>query len=189
MADLKTLLGDAYKESMTLDEINEALETVSVVDEKRLDGLVPKSLLDKTCSEAADYKRRLREAMSEQERLAAEDKDYKESLEMKVQQLEQENKITKFRGEYLGMGYSEESASKIATAMADGDTETVFALTKQHQEGIKKTVEAELMKNMGTPPAGNGSQTVDYNKKQVAALEAGNAQGAILAALEEAQAK
>ena len=189
MADLRSLLGEEYKEDMTLDDIEKALEAKELVEKSAMAGFVPKSLLDKASSEASDYKKRWKATQTAQEQTAIEEKERTEALETQVASLKRENQLTKFQGEYLGMGYKPEDAVKIATAMADGDTETVFALTKQHQDGLKKTVEAELMKNMGTPPAGNGNQTVDYNKKQAAALEAGNTQGAILAALEAAQAE
>ena len=48
--DLKTLLGDAYKENMTLDEINEALEGMNLVDPSTLPKSVSKEVFDKTAS-------------------------------------------------------------------------------------------------------------------------------------------
>ena len=62
MADLQTLLGDAYKEGMTLDEINAALADRELMDKSEMDGYVPKSLLDKANTEAADYKKKWRGA-------------------------------------------------------------------------------------------------------------------------------
>ena len=187
MADLRSLLGDDYKEGMTLEDINKALEAKELVEKSVMDGFVPKTLLDKASSEAADYKKRWKATQTAQEQTAIEDKERTEALETQVASLKRENQLTKFQGEYLGMGYKPEDAAKIATAMADGDTETVFSLTKQHQESIKKTVEAELMKNMGTPPAGQGgSGSVDYTKQQKDALEANNVTGYIGSVLQEA---
>ena len=47
MADLKDLLGDAYKEDMTFDEVNAVLAEKDLVDKSQFEGFVPKSLLEK----------------------------------------------------------------------------------------------------------------------------------------------
>lgn len=40
MADLKDLLGDAYKEDMTFDEVNAALAEKDLVDKSQFEGFV-----------------------------------------------------------------------------------------------------------------------------------------------------
>ena len=50
MADIQSLLGDAYKDGMTIDEINTALAERELVDKSQYDGFVPKSMLDKANS-------------------------------------------------------------------------------------------------------------------------------------------
>ena len=187
MADLRSLLGDDYKEGMTLEDIEKALEAKELVEKSAMDGLVPKTLLDKASSEAADYKKRWKATQTAQKQAAIEDKGRTETLETQVAELKRENQLTKFQGEYLGMGYKQEDAAKIATAMVDGDTETVFALTKQHQDGIRKAVEADLMKNMGTPPAGQGDNGgIDYIKHQQTALDNGDITSYIGSVLQQA---
>ena len=57
--DLMTLLGDAYKENMTLDEINIALSGRDMIDRSELNAnFVSKKLFDKTASQLAEEKRK-----------------------------------------------------------------------------------------------------------------------------------
>lgn len=91
MADLKDLLGDAYKEDMTFDEVNAALAEKDLVDKSQFEGFVPKSLLEKANSEAADYKKKWKAASSEQERKAIEEAEQKAQAEEELKSLRREN--------------------------------------------------------------------------------------------------
>jgi uncharacterized coiled-coil protein SlyX len=59
--DLKTLLGDDYKDGMTIEEINAALADKNFVDSSTLPKSVSKEVFDKTASELAAVKKKLRE--------------------------------------------------------------------------------------------------------------------------------
>lgn len=59
--DIKTLLGDAYKDGMTLDEINAALADKNFVDPTTLPKSVEKTVFDKTASELAKANKRVKE--------------------------------------------------------------------------------------------------------------------------------
>lgn len=173
MADLQTLLGDAYKEGMTLDEINAALADRELMDKSEMDGYVPKSLLDKANTEAADYKKKWRGALSEAEQKAQDEKDKQTAMENELNQLRKESKIAGYEKNFIGLGYDEKSAKEVAEAMFDGDMETVFIIQKKVQESKERAIKADLMKNMPTAPSGNQS-TVDYSKQIAEAQANGN---------------
>ena len=173
MADLQTLLGDAYKEGMTLDEINAALADRELMDKSEMDGYVPKSLLDKANTEAADYKKKWRGALSVAEQKAQDEKDKQTAMENELNQLRRESKIAAYEKNYLGLGYDEKSAKEIAEAMFDGEMDTVFMLQKKFQENKERAIKADLMKNMSTAPSGNQA-TVDYSKQIAEAQANGN---------------
>jgi hypothetical protein len=59
---LQELLGDAYKEGMTIEEIETALK-----DKDLYEGYVKKEVFDKTASEVAKLKKQLRDKMIEEE--------------------------------------------------------------------------------------------------------------------------
>lgn len=75
MSYLSDLLGDAYKEGMTEEEISTALQSAGAGakdNEAEVNRL--KAQLSKANSEAADYKKQLRGKQSEDEAAAAEQK-------------------------------------------------------------------------------------------------------------------
>lgn len=173
MADLQTLLGDAYKEGMTLDEINEALADRELMDKSEMDGYVPKSLLDKANTEAADYKKKWRGALSDAEKKEQDEKEKQTAMENELNQLRRDSRIAAYEKNYLGLGYDEKSAKEIAEAMFDGEMDTVFMLQKKFQENKERAIKADMMKNMSTAPSGNQA-AVDYSKQIAEAQANGN---------------
>ena len=61
MADIQSLLGDEYREGMTIEEINAVLANRQFVDPTTLPKSVEKSIFDKTASELAKVKKELGE--------------------------------------------------------------------------------------------------------------------------------
>lgn len=173
MADLQSLLGDAYKEGMTLDEINAALADRELIDKSEMEGYVPKALFDKASSDAADYKKKWRGALSAAEQKEQDEKDKQTAMKNELNQLRKESKIAAYEKNYLGLGYDEKSAKEVAEAMYDGYMDTVFMIQKKHQEDQKKAITSDLMKNMPTAPSGN-QVTVDYSKQIAEAQDSGN---------------
>lgn len=173
MADIQSLLGDAYKEGMTLEEINEVLADRELVDKSQFDGFVPKSLLDKATSEAADYKKKWKAASSDQEQKAIEDAEKQAAIEEELKALRRSNKVSEYEKQHLALKYDEKDAKEIAEALYDGDMDTVFRLQKKHEEALQKSIKADLMKQMPTPPSGNQT-TVDYSKQIAEAQASGN---------------
>ena len=87
MADLKSLLGDKYKEGMTIEDIM-ALE----VEEPQIDmsKFVSKELYDKAASDTANYKKQLRANMTEAEQKAAADAEKLAEIVAERDKLKQE---------------------------------------------------------------------------------------------------
>lgn len=185
MADIQSLLGDAYKEGMTVDEINEALAERELVDKSQYAGYVPKALLDKANTEAADYKKKWRAAATEQEKRDADEKEKQEQLEAELAGLRKESKVAGYEKNYLAMNYDPSDARTLAEAMYDGDMDTVFNLQKKHDEAVQKSVKAQMLKDMPNPPAGNET-IVDYTKQIAEAQASGNM--ALMSALIRQQA-
>lgn len=173
MADLKNLLGDSYKEGMTFEEVNAALAERDLVDKSQYEGFVPKTLLEKANSEAADYKKKWKEASSEQERKTIEEAEHKAKVDEELKSLRRENKVSKYEKQYLSQKYDAKDALEIAEALYDGDMDTVFKIQQRHEEELKKGIKAEIMKDMPTPPSGNQTN-IDYNKLIAEAQEHGD---------------
>lgn len=186
MADIQGLLGDAYKEGMTIDEINAALAERELVDKSQFDGFVPKSMLEKANSEAADFKKKWKAAASEQEQKAIEETERQAQIEEELKSLRRSAKVSDYEKQHLALKYEEKDAKEIAEALYDGDMDTVFRIQKKHEETLQKSIKADLMKQMPVPPAGN-QQNIDYNKQIAEAQASGNM--ALMASLIRQQAE
>lgn len=114
-----------------------------------------KATADKAMSEAASYKKQLRERMSEDEAKAAKEAEEKANLMARLEQLEHEKAVSTYTASYTAMGYEEKLARATAEAMAKGDTDTVFKNQKIHMEAREKALRAEMLKNTPSPAAGS----------------------------------
>ena len=154
-------------DSMTPEEKVAAIEAY----EPDMSGFVPKSALDKAASEAASYKRQLREKQTEEEAKAAKEAEERAALVARVQELENERSISLYERAYLALGYDEKSAKAGATALVKGDMDAVFAGFRAHMEGREKALRAELLKQTPQPVAGNadkGMRKEDFVKLTLA---------------------
>ena len=152
MAKINTSAIEGY-ENMTAEEKLAALEAMDIPDVDKI-----KSALDKATSEAAGYKKQLRERMTEEEARAAKDAEDRAAIQKELEQLRAEKLVDQHTARFLGLGYDEKLARETATALAAGDTELVF---KNHAKFIadrEKALKAEILKSTPTPPAGDGAE-------------------------------
>lgn len=165
MSYLSDLLGKAYKEGMTEDEISAALETVGQGNDAEVNRL--KAALSKANSEAADYKKQLRSKQSDDEAAAAAQKEEQDRLAKENADLKRTIALTDRKSKLLAMGYDETLATETATAMVDGDMDKVLANQNKYLEVQKKAIQADAMRKTPRPAAGdegNGGG-MDYGKK------------------------
>lgn len=177
MSYLSDLLGDAYKEGMTEDEMSEAIESaISRRDESNNAELTKmKNALSKANGEAAAYKKDLRAKMSEAEANEATRKEEWDKIVKENADLKRNIALSEKRASLLGIGYDEKLALETATAMVDGDMEKVIANQGKFLEAQKKNIIAEAMK--GTPRPGAGAEVgggIDYSKEIATAQKNGD---------------
>lgn len=154
---------EGYREDMSAEE------KLALLDKWEPDGWVKKEVFDRTASELAEYKRKLREKMSEEERKEAERQEAEAALKAELESLRKEAAITKNKAKFLSLGYEEKLAEDTARAMADGDFEKVFANQAIHLENVKKAAIAAALANEPKPPAGGGGGA-EITKEQFDAM-------------------
>ena len=161
---IKDLLKDAYKEGMSLEEIETALKDIDlpVDNSAEIDKL--KNALSKSNSEAADYKKQLREKMSEEEAKAKEDSEKFEELQSKYDALLRKDSITENKARLLALGYDDKLAAETAEAIVNGEMDKVFANQKKHLDSVEKKIREENLTNTPRPMGGNGSETMTLEK-------------------------
>ena len=148
---IQDLLKDAYKEGMTVEEINAALADVEIPADQSAEIERLKAALTKSNSENAEWKKKHREALSEEERKAQETADLIKQLQEENATLTRESNVSKHKAKFLGMGYDEALASDAAVAMTDGDMEKLFSYQQKHQEALEKKIRADALKSTPKP--------------------------------------
>ena len=161
MARIDTSTIEGYAE-MTDEQKIAALEEFEY-DDNAAEVQRLKKANDKNSKEAAEWKRKHSELLSEEERAKAEEADRIKTLEEENAALKREKNIVSHKAELISLGYDEALASATAEAMVDGDTEKVFANQKKFLEAHDKAYKAELMK---TPLEPDGGDTPAYKTKE-----------------------
>ena len=167
---LKDLLKDAYKEGITVEEIESALADVEIPADQSAEIERLKTALSKSNTENAEWKKKHREALSEEERKAQEMADLVKQLTEQNEKLTRESNVSKHKAKFLGMGYDDALASDAAVAMADGDMEKLFSYQQRHQEAFEKKIRADALKSTPkpVPDKGDGAMTLDKLRKMSA---------------------
>ena len=146
-------------------------EKIAALEASYADGEKMKSALDKATSEAAAFKKQLRERMSEEEAKAAAAAEEKAALVARAEKAEYALAVNGYAKSYLAMGYDEKLAQSAAEALAKGDMATVFANQKAHADAREKALRAELLKQTPPPPSGSdpsGMKKEDFAKMSLA---------------------
>jgi hypothetical protein len=167
---LKDLLKDAYKEGITVEEIEAALADVEIPADHSAEVERLKAALSKSNSENAEWKKKHREALSEEERKAQETADLIKQLQEENAALTRVSNVSKHKAKFLGMGYEESLASEAAEAMTDGDMEKLFSYQMKHQEALEKKIRADVLKSTPkpVPSKGDGAMTLENLRKMSA---------------------
>lgn len=162
--NIKDLLKDAYKEGMTLEEIEQALESIELPTD--LSGEVDrlKNALSKSNSEAADYKRQLKEKMTDEELKAKEDAEKWAEMEKNYNALLRKDSISTNKAKLLALGYEEALAEETAEAMVNGELDKVYANQKKHIESVEKKIRSDVLKGTPKPDGGKSSDTMTKEK-------------------------
>jgi hypothetical protein len=161
----KALLGDAYKEGMTADEIISALEKVADPSAE-IEKL--RNAVTKANGEAAEYKKQLKAKRTDDENAAQEQADKLAELQKQneeyaktVAALTNEKTIATYKAEFVKQGYEAALADKAANALAENDTAKLFKCQSEFMTAHDTAYKASLLKDMPTPPGADGKGGAD----------------------------
>lgn len=133
-------------------------------------GVVSKAAYDKVASELAAAKKQLRTKMTQDEQDEADRLAREAAKDEELETLRREKTISTYKASYLAQGYDEQLAEATATAMAEGDMDTVFANMKKHADAMEKNLRAKILKENPTPPAGDDPDGEAKKNKEMAQL-------------------
>lgn len=124
-----------------------------------------KRIADKNAAEAAEFKKKYRESLSEVEKASMEKAEKEAERDEELKQLRRDNSINRVEKSYLAMGWTAEEASRMAIAEVDGDIDTKVKIMAEVDARKKKEYEAEFLKSRPDVNVGGGSgQTVTKEK-------------------------
>ena len=156
MAKIDTTKITGY-DTMTAEEKLAALEAMDM-PEPDFTGWVKKDVADKYASEAAGYKKQLRERMSEEEAAKVKAAEDMAAIQAELETLRTEKAIGEYTTQFMGIGYDEALAKSTAMALQKGDMAAMFKNHAKFVADREKVLKAELLKDTPKPPVGEGNK-------------------------------
>lgn len=164
MAKIDVSSIDGY-ENMTAEEKIKTLEAFEYNDNStELEKY--KSAASKANSEAASWKKKHNELLSEDERKKQEQADSIAQMQKELDELREGKKVSEYKAKFIAQGYDETLAEETAKAMAEGNSEQVFANNQKFLDDYAKRVKADALKKTPRPaPGQGGNESVNYDER------------------------
>lgn len=116
----------------------------------------------KANSEAAEWKRKHNELLSEDEKKKQAEQEEIANMKAEIEQLRKEKTVSEYNAELSGLGFEKELADATAKALSDGDTKTFFKNLGTFKTALEAKIKAELMDNTPKPNGGSGDKPNPY---------------------------
>lgn len=146
-------------ETMSAEEKVAALEAL----EFDTSGWVSKATFDKAASDAADWKRKYNNTLSDAERQRQEDEEARKATEIRLAELERKDKITTAKDQYIASGFDIVLAQETAEAFVDGKMDVVLTNINKHATNVATAARDAALKETPTPPANGDGNPGSYN--------------------------
>lgn len=146
MAKIDTTKITGY-ETMTPEEKLAALTDYEFEIPKPVDEQKYKDIISKANSEAAEYKRQLREKQTEQERQEAERLESEKQMKAELEGYKTRDRISNYQTKLIESGYDVETAKTMAQTLPDGIADGFFEAQKQFLATQRKNAEVAALNN------------------------------------------
>lgn len=153
-------------ESMTPEQKLAALEAYEY-DDNLAELERYKNATSKANSEAAEWKKKHNQLLSEEEQKKIATEEELASIKNEVETLRKDKAIASNKAKLVALGYDESLADETAAAIVSGDTEKVFANQKKFLDLKEKALRKELLEDTPSPAPGAGGNTLtkdDFKK-------------------------
>lgn len=129
-----------------------------------------KRMYDKASSEAAEFKKKYRESLSEAEKASMEKAEKEAAREEEFNKLVRENNINRLEKQYLKLGYTADEAERMAIAEADNDQELKIKIMSEVDGRKQKEFEEKFYASRPNVNVGGGTG-VSISKEQFDAMD------------------
>ena len=148
---------DGYAE-MSAEEKVKALEALNLEDEDMKAELERyKNANSKANSEAAEYKRKLKEMESKAAAGTSDTEKQMAELKEQIETLQREKSLSEKKASFLKLGMNEELANKCSEAFVNGDGDSLFEGMTSFMDAHDKAFKAELLKTTPRPKDEGGN--------------------------------
>lgn len=159
-------------DGMTAEEkvaalLGQEIEVDATTDANEITKL--KKSLSNANSEAAEYKRQLREKQTEAERAAADQAEKEREMQERLAAYETKERISSYKAQLMAAGVDPETADVMAKSLPAGVADSYFAATKTFLDNQKQTLLSESLNkqpglSVGTPPTAAQAKKEEENK-------------------------
>lgn len=126
--------------------------------------------LNDASSEAANYKRALREKQSEAERAEADRIENERKMQEELATYRTKERISTYHAKLMTAGYDADTASIIAKALPEGVSDEFFAVSKSFLDNQRQTLMSEALNKQPKPSIGTPPTMSDAEKAEIANL-------------------
>lgn len=128
-----------------------------------------KSALSKANSEAAEYKRQLREKQTEAERAEADRLEKEKKLQEELNGYKTRERISTYKAKLMAAGIDAATADSMANGLPEGVSDDYFAATKTFLDNQKQALMSEALDNqpglsVGVPPQGKSAEDMETER-------------------------
>ena len=163
---------EGYAEMSAEDKLK-ALEAFEIEEPKDSSEEVTKlkTALSNANSQAAEFKRALRERQTEEERKEAERAEKEKAVQEELAGLRRDKTVSGYVAQCLSLGYEKDLALRAAEAMADNDAAAILACQQEFLENKKKELEAAALNKQptitpGSPPTAQAADLETVNQRR-----------------------
>lgn len=172
MATIDTSKIENYA-NMTAEEKVAALEAYAFeVPEPSADANVEnlKRQISRANGEAASWKQKFHERLSEQEKAEASRNEELENLKAELSLFKANDRINTYKAKLLEIGYDPESANSLARSLPEGVEDSFWEVQKTFLANNAQKIQKDLLSKQSPLSAGSAPKPEDPESKQIAAF-------------------
>lgn len=129
-----------------------------------------RNALNKASSEAAEYRKALRDKQTEAERAEADRLENERKLQEELTAYRNRERISSYKANFMSAGYDAETAEVMAKSLPDGVSDEYFAANKAFLEQQKQTLLSEALNRQPKPSVGVPPTISEAEKAEMANL-------------------
>lgn len=158
----------ATETAVTTDQKPEEPDYKALYEAEKAEREKAKLGFDKASSDLAEYKRKLSDHLTAEEKARMEREQADKELREELEQLRNERRVSNYTAKLVSTGISTDVASGLAINLPDGIPDQFFDAIKKLIADLSAQIRADLLKEQpkltkGMPPTSQDAKTIETN--------------------------